>query len=254
MDEPHTATASHPKRLASVYLWLLLGLWGLGLPVWIFYATGRQLDQVYNALSAQLDPIARKVAEETATRVATETAARVAQQVRADVAQDLAERTRAEIHTTLEEYGLQQPGFFTSREPDAPLPDRALWLSGEAFPQFALATAPDIVVGTPQKASVPPDSFAPLRLHVTRPTMYQIDVVGHVDSDDSLFDPYLYLYLTTNSLALVAADDDGGNADTRWAARLLETLEPGTYYIVVEGFAGDGGDCTVSVEALNPAS
>lgn len=236
------------RRIVSVF-WVFLGLWGLGLPALLFYTMAQRIDDLHTDLREQLVPTARTVAAETATRVATDTATRIAQQIRADATQELTEQARGEITSAVQEYQqelrLPSAGLFTPRSRRR---------AGDELPQFDHATAPEIVAGMPQDASIPPNGLAHLRLEVASHTTYQIDAIGHPrDSNTgSIFDPYLYLYMaaTGDSLNLVATDDDGGNADTIWAARLLESLEPGTYYIVVEGFAGDGGNCTVSVEVL----
>ena len=234
------------KRRTSL-LWLSVGLWGLGLPVLVFYAMDQRLDEIQETISDPLHRIVREVAADTATRVATDTATSIAQQIREDVAQTISVLAFDEVSAVAQELSLPQ----SPRSATGLLSPRSRWRTGYEFPEFDREAAPEIVVGMPQETSIPANGFSHMRLDVVRQTTYRIDAIGRPDTN-SVFDPYLYLYSTNtdDSLDLVAANDDGGAEDAILAARLVERLEPGTYYIVVEGFAGDSGSCTVSVEPL----
>ena len=102
-----------------------------------------------------------------------------------------------------------------------------------------------VVNGEPASVRLLAGTMGQLRLVVEDGAVYRIEASGVASG----VDPYVYLYRAEEggTLERVAVDDDGGDGND---ARIERSLDPGTYYVVVEDVLGRAGSCTVSVERV----
>lgn len=110
----------------------------------------------------------------------------------------------------------------------------------DVSPPRTLPDARVITIGDAIQAAVNRRGTQRFRLEVEVGGNYTIQAEGIGG-----FDPFIYVYETEgNTLTLIDVDDDGGDGVD---ARLQLELDPGDYYVEVEGFAGRAGECEVLV-------
>ena len=134
---------------------------------------------------------------------------------------------------TMVEFGGEAGDVFNRRD---------LWVSGFEAPEVVLEEVETL--GLSERAQVVVGEYDSRMLSFRSEELghYVISAVGVRG-----FDSFLYLFRVeeTNTLVLVDWDDDGGeNTD----ALIMGELTEAEYVVVVEGFAGDGGVCWVTVD------
>lgn len=113
------------------------------------------------------------------------------------------------------------------------------WQGGVATPTLG-AMGRAIEIDELVQVELESERVVEMRFEVMTEGRYEIAADG-ID----LFDPFLYLYRrNARGDVFVASDDDGGNGVN---ALIAETLMPGEYVVVVEGYGGAGGRCELRV-------
>ena len=123
---------------------------------------------------------------------------------------------------------------------DAVVERRREWRDGEEAPPLDRSEQP-LGLDLPRRVEVDRDRATQLVWNVAAGATYTIAAEGIGG-----FDPYLYLFRVGDdgTLGLVSSDDDSGEGVN---ALISQTLVPGQYVVVVEGFDGGGGQCDVQV-------
>ena len=117
---------------------------------------------------------------------------------------------------------------------------RREWRDGETVPMLDSRGLP-LGFDRPREVELSSEEVAQLSLNIVVGATYRVAAEGVGG-----FDPYLYLFQLDEDggMRLVNSDDDGGEGVN---ALISETLTPGEYIVVVEGFGGGSGQCVVRV-------